>query len=117
MYKSNVQEVGEMALAFEEEKVIILFGPQAPNELREVSIIHEAVEDSDEPIKKGGNFVVDDQVYTIEAVGSSANDNLNELGHISIYFQDVPEDVLPGAVFVSPKQLPKVSNNSTIEFK
>jgi|SRR5699024_5005612 len=117
MYKSKVQEVGELALAFEEDKVIILFGPQAPAELKEVSIIHEAVETSEEPIKKGGKFVVDDQEYTVEAVGTSANDNLKELGHISIYFSEPNEDVLPGAVFVSPHHLPKVNNESTIEFK
>ncbi|MFC3039714.1 PTS glucitol/sorbitol transporter subunit IIA [Virgibacillus xinjiangensis] len=118
MYKSVVENVGPLALAFEEEKVIILFGPQAPDELKEVSIIHEAAEDSSEnPIKEGGKFIVDDQEYTVTAVGSSANENLKELGHISIYFSEPNEDVLPGAVFASPSKLPECKDGSVIEFK
>lgn len=117
MYKSKVQEVGELALAFVEEKVIILFGPDAPAELKEVSIIHEVMETSKEPIRKGSKFIIDEQEYTVEAVGTSANDNLNELGHISIYFSEPNEEILPGAIFVSPYHLPKANNESIIEFK
>ncbi|WP_010531684.1 PTS glucitol/sorbitol transporter subunit IIA [Lentibacillus jeotgali] len=118
MYKSTVKQVGPLALAFEEEKVVILFGPDAPDELKEVSIIHEAEEDSDnEPIKKDGKFAVDNQEYTITAVGSSANDNLKELGHISIYFSEPNEDVLPGAIFASPSKLPDIQDGSVITFK
>ncbi|MCM3728178.1 PTS glucitol/sorbitol transporter subunit IIA [Neobacillus cucumis] len=118
MYKSVVTEVGALALAFEEEKVNILFGPQAPQELKEVSIIHESVIDNSEvSIKEGGVFQVDDQEYKILAVGSAANNNLKELGHISIYFSEPENEVLPGAVFVSPSVLPKYKNGSVIEFK
>ncbi|MBT2725002.1 PTS glucitol/sorbitol transporter subunit IIA [Bacillus sp. ISL-46] len=118
MYKSVVKEVGALALAFEDEKVNILFGPQAPQELKEVSIIHESVIDnSEESIIEGGVFQVDDQQYKITAVGSAANNNLRELGHISIYFSEPEDHVLPGAVFVSPHVLPKYKNGSVIEFK
>jgi PTS system glucitol/sorbitol-specific IIA component len=118
MYKSIVKEVGEMALAFEEEKVIILFGPQAPDALKEVAVIHESEnEGSDEVIKEGGIFQVDDQQFRITAVGSAANQNLKELGHISIYFSDPEDQVLPGAIFATPYVLPKFRNGSVIEFK
>jgi PTS system glucitol/sorbitol-specific IIA component len=118
MYKSVVTEVGEMALAFEEEKVIILFGLQAPQELKEVAIIHESVIDNSlNSIKEGGIFQVDDQQYTVTAVGSAANNNLKELGHISIYFSNPQDQVLPGAIFASPYALPKFKNGSVIEFK
>ncbi len=118
MYKSVVKQVGPLALAFEEEKVIILFGPQAPDELKEVSIIHEADEKvNDEPIKEGGKFIVDDQEYTVTAVGSSANNNLKELGHISVYFSEPSDDVLPGAIFATPSKFPSFKDGSVIEFK
>lgn len=118
MYKSIVKEIGALALAFEEEKIVILFGPQAPQELKEVAVIHESQEDSsEEPIKKGGILQIDDQQFTIRAVGSAANNNLKELGHISIYFSEPPEQVLPGAVFASPYVLPQFKNSSVIEFK
>ena len=118
MYKSVVTEVGDLALAFEEEKVSILFGPQAPQELKEIAIIHESIiADSEESIIEGGVFNVDDQQYKITAVGSAANTNLRELGHISIYFSEPELEILPGAVFVSPHVFPKYKNGSVIEFK
>jgi glucitol/sorbitol PTS system EIIA component len=118
MYKSIVKEIGALALSFEEEKIVILFGPQAPQELKEVAVIHEFEEDSsEEPIKEGGILQIDDQQFTITAVGSAANNNLKELGHISIYFSDPAEQVLPGAVFASPYVLPKFKDGSVIEFK
>ncbi|WP_039074151.1 PTS glucitol/sorbitol transporter subunit IIA [Bacillus sp. MSP13] len=118
MYKSIVKEIGELALSFEEEKIMILFGPQTPEGLRDVAVIHEVEEDqSENPIKEGHTLKVDDQEFSITAVGSAANNNLKELGHISIYFNEPNGDVLPGAVFVSPYVLPKVKNGSIIEFK
>ncbi|MCT9853451.1 PTS glucitol/sorbitol transporter subunit IIA [Priestia megaterium] len=118
MYKSIVKEIGELALSFEEEKIMILFGPQAPEGLKEVAVIHEVEEDgSEQPIKEGGTLQINDQQFTITAVGSLANNNLKELGHISIYFSEPTEEVLPGAVFASPHVLPQFENGSVIEFK
>ncbi|MGM0878794.1 MAG: PTS glucitol/sorbitol transporter subunit IIA [Bacillota bacterium] len=118
MYKSIVREVGELALSFEEDKIMILFGPQAPQELKEIVVIHEVEEDSsEEPIKEGGTIQIDDQQFTITAVGSAANKNLKELGHISVYFTEPLEEVLPGSVFASPHAFPQFKNGSVIEFK
>ncbi|MBC8930687.1 PTS sorbitol transporter subunit IIA, partial [Escherichia coli] len=38
---SKIMEIGPLVPAFEEEKIVILFGPTATNELREISVIHE----------------------------------------------------------------------------
>lgn len=118
MYKSIVKEIGELALSFEEEKIMILFGPQTPEGLRDVAVIHEVKEDqSENPIQEGHTLKVDDQEFSITAVGSAANNNLKELGHISIYFNEPNGEILPGAVFASPYELPRVKNGSVIEFK
>lgn len=117
MSKSIIKEVGPLVPSFESEKVVVLFGPTAPGELREISVIHEQEEPSDDAIQEGGKFVVDNQEYTITAVGSAANANYKELGHISIYLQDPTEEVLPGAVFVSPFDFPKFNEGGIIEFK
>lgn len=37
---SKIMEIGPLVPAFEEEKIVILFGPTATNELREISVIH-----------------------------------------------------------------------------
>ncbi|WP_042146734.1 PTS glucitol/sorbitol transporter subunit IIA [Paucisalibacillus sp. EB02] len=118
MYKTKITEVGTLAPSFEEEKIIILFGPEAPQEIREIALIHDVSEDSlEEPVKVGGVLQIDDQEFTITAVGSAANQNLKELGHISIYFTEPAEEVLPGAVFASPSEFPKFKDGSIIIFK
>ncbi|UJW58029.1 PTS glucitol/sorbitol transporter subunit IIA [Bacillus sp. A116_S68] len=117
MYKSNVIEMGSLVESFKEEMLVILFGPEAPKELREVSVIHECVQISENPVQEGGLLIIDNQEYSITAVGSSANQNLKELGHISIYFNEIEGDILPGAVFVSPSSMPIIKEGSTIIFK
>ncbi len=116
MIKSVIKEVGPLVPSFEEEKVAVLFGPDAPAELQEISVIHEQEEFSDDAIQEGGKFVLDDKEYTITAVGSAANANYKDLGHISIYFQEPNEEVLPGAVFVSPFDFPKFNEGGVIKF-
>lgn len=113
-----MKEIGPLALAFEDEKVVILFGLEAPDELKEISVIHDVkTKDSEEPIQKNGKLIIDDQEYSVQAVGTAANDNLKELGHISIYFSEPTDEVLPGAIFVSPSVYPKVSEGSKIKFQ
>jgi PTS system glucitol/sorbitol-specific IIA component len=118
MYRSQVKEVGILTPSFAEDKVLVLFGPEAPQEIKDIALIHEVLEDSsDEPIKVGGKFQIDDQEFTITAVGNAANKNLKELGHISIYFSENHEDVLPGAVFATPSTFPEFNETSMLTFK
>ncbi|WP_175384384.1 PTS glucitol/sorbitol transporter subunit IIA [Bacillus sp. FJAT-27225] len=114
---SVVKEIGVLVPTFKEDKIVILFGPQAPKELREMAVIHEFEILSEEPLKVGGTIQFDDESFTITAVGSHANKNLKELGHVSIYFQEPLEDVLPGAVFAAPNHFPTLKEGTVITFK
>ncbi|WP_318505033.1 PTS glucitol/sorbitol transporter subunit IIA [Bacillus sp. T3] len=117
MTKSIVKEVGELVPTFKDDKIVILFGPQAPQGLREMAVIHEFQNVTDEPLKAGGTIQFDDESFTITAVGSLANQNLKELGHISIYFQEQMEDILPGAVFAAPNKFPEIKEGTVITIK
>ncbi|WP_221568400.1 PTS glucitol/sorbitol transporter subunit IIA [Alkalihalobacillus sp. TS-13] len=117
MSTTIVKEIGALVPTFKEDKIVILFGPQAPEEIKEMSIIHEFEHHSEEPLQEGGTIEFDNQVYTITAVGTKANENLRELGHISIYFHSPPEDILPGSVFVSPHNFPDFNEGTLIKFK
>ena len=117
MSKTVIREIGPLVPAFKEENLLILFGLHAPPELREISVIHEfAGEVSDEPLVEGGKIIWGDQEYSITEVGSAANRNLKELGHISIYFSKPKEQVLPGAVFVEPFTFPYLEVGKEIRF-
>ncbi|MDR4949525.1 PTS glucitol/sorbitol transporter subunit IIA [Neobacillus cucumis] len=114
MTKSVVQEIGVLVPTFKEDKIVILFGPQAPRELREMAVIHEFENLADEPLREGGTIQFGAESFTITALGSLANKNFKELGHISIYFQEPNEDVLPGAVFAAPSQFPTIEEGMVI---
>lgn len=117
MLRSNVIEVGPLVQQFEEELLIILFGPDATKELKEVSVIHDFIEEPNEVLKTGARILFDDQEYEILQVGGEANKNFEELGHISVYFRDQEEEVLPGAVVVSPAKFPTIKEDTVITVK
>ncbi|MDT2597540.1 PTS glucitol/sorbitol transporter subunit IIA [Enterococcus dongliensis] len=116
MVKTKITEIGSMVPAFEEERLIILFGPKATPELRDISVIHEVEEQPNDSISIGGKLKIGNKEYTIEEVGSQANSNFDELGHISIYFRNEVGEILPGAIIVSPGEFPSFEVGDEIEF-
>ena len=61
-------------------------------------------------LQSGDTISFDEQVYTIETVGSLANENLNTIGHITLSFSEVPEDDrIESGIYLSPHELPEVS--------
>ena len=117
MSKTIVKEIGMMVPTFKEDRIVILFGPHAPQELRDIAVIHEFEFLTEEPLKAGGTIQFGDEEYEITAIGSHANKNLKELGHISLYFHEPSDDVLPGAVFLSPSTFPEINEGTIILFK
>ncbi|GEO27886.1 PTS sorbitol transporter subunit IIA [Alicyclobacillus acidoterrestris] len=116
--KSVVTQIGEMALQFEDEGVIVFFGPKAPKELRDISIIHESEIAFDGTLlQPNHHLLLGDQVYSITLVGTEAASNFAELGHISVYFSEPPVEILPGAVYVQPYRWPKLELGMTIEIR
>ncbi|EOV1928094.1 PTS glucitol/sorbitol transporter subunit IIA [Listeria monocytogenes] len=113
---SKIMEIGPLVPAFEEEKIVILFGPTATNELREISVIHEFQDVPNNALTKGNTLLIGEQAYRIEEVGSDANKNLEELGHISVYFRSGQNEVLPGAIVVSPEIFPTITVGDSIQF-
>lgn len=116
MLKSKVIEIGEMVSAFEEEMLLILFGPTATNELKPICVIHEFEQEPTQLLKPGVKVAIGNQTYTITKVGDSANTNFEELGHVSIYFRTGENDLLPGAIIAEPAVYPVVQKGDTIKF-
>lgn len=115
-FKTNVLEIGSMVPAFEEEMLIVLFGTNTPNELKDISVIHEPQSKfENDSIKEGTKLQMGGNTYTVTKVGSLANANFEELGHLSIYFKDT-DDLLPGAIQVEPSIFPNVEVDEIITF-
>lgn len=45
MYKTTITEIGDLVPDFQEERLLILFGPKATPELRSISVIHDHVDE------------------------------------------------------------------------
>lgn len=108
-YAGNVLEIGPMVPEMLEAGVLVLFGEQAPAELREISIVHNGQQLA-EPVVPGDVLVLGDLSCAITAVGGMANDNLAQLGHIVIKANGASESELPGEISVEsiPLRVPAI---------
>ncbi|MDA9461442.1 PTS system, glucitol, sorbitol-specific IIA component [Enterococcus mundtii 3F] len=107
MHKTKITEIGHIVEDFAEEFLLVLFGPEAPPELRDICVIHENVSKPENVLRKNGTLTIGQNKYRILEVGSEANANYESLGHISIYFRETENnEILPGAILVEPKVFP-----------
>lgn len=103
--QTRVISIGPEAKELIEGGIIILFNPSAPEELKEISVLHEREDDAKNVLHEGGIISFGSQEYTIDFVGSDANANFDALGHLAIYVNNGDGDTgqLPGSVFISSK--------------
>lgn len=118
MYKTKIIEIGPIVEDFAEEFLLVLFGPEAMAELRDICVIHESADIPENVLKKDGCLMIGNQEYHILEVGDEANPNFESLGHISIYFRDGKNnEILPGAILVEPKVFPALAVGDEIVFE
>lgn len=119
MYQMKITEVGAMVPAIAEERLLILFGPKATAELKDLCVLHDMPQipgDAGDLLRVGGTISFGDEVFEIRRVGSAANANFKELGHVSVYFRNEIGEILPGAIIVSPGSFPSIQAGDTIVF-
>lgn len=99
---SEIKNIGSEALA-PEERVVILFGENANDDLKKVSVIQN-FEDEDAlkslVLKKGDTVTIDGTTYLINYVGSLVNSNLRALQHVSLFFTKTPKKPMSNAVYL-----------------
>lgn len=115
MYKVKVTEIGSFVEELLNEKMVVLFGPTAPAELRDICVVHDGTPTEDNVLAEGGTISIGDQVYTIKEFAEAANENMGGLGHLTIAF-DGERELLPGTVLVTPSVLPKLETGIEISF-
>lgn len=116
IYRTTVQEVGPSASDFFSERMVVLFGGEAPSELKPFCFIIDKNKLNGQ-IEVGDFLVLDGQSYKVENVGNQVNRNLEELGHITINFQDNADQDMAGTLYVESKELTVLKAGSIIEIK
>lgn len=112
MLKTKVTAIGDSAIS-SKDPLIILFGEQATDELRKVSVIHTVVSEKQTvDLHAGGTISFGNQIYTIQHVGSLANANFNAIGHVTLIFSELPDDEqdkIENGLYLSPYKLPNLT--------
>lgn len=115
MIRSTVLSVGEMAY-FEDYPMLILFNETAPDELKDVCVVHRFNDPVQEKmLVENGRIIFGQKELHIVEVGSVANQNFAQLGHITLQFPtEESAEVLPGAVLVEESEIPRISAGEQI---
>ncbi|MGW7998126.1 PTS glucitol/sorbitol transporter subunit IIA [Staphylococcus xylosus] len=116
MYKTEIKHIGKDASAFEAEKMVILFGDNAPDELVDYCYIID-INEIDGEITESQKLFLDDNEYKITKVGSTVNKNLNDLGHITLKFDGSTEAEQSGTLYLEAKPLANIEEGTKIEIK
>jgi PTS system glucitol/sorbitol-specific IIA component len=114
LYKSSVTEIGELVPSFIAEGMLVFFGESAPEELRTFCIIHK-LEHAEGQVKEGDVVSIDGHEFEVLSVGSVANDNLYNLGHLNLKANGNTVADLPGDVSIAKVSLPEVKIGTKIE--
>jgi PTS system glucitol/sorbitol-specific IIA component len=114
VYESAVTKVGGQVEAFLGHGMLIFFAANAPAELHDISVLHQAsiVEDGPRP---GDTIHVGDTSLEVLAVGDVVRDNLINLGHLDLKADGRTEPKLPGDVSVRVGDLPLLNVGDTFK--
>lgn len=108
IFKTKVTKLGALVEAFIDEKMLILFKDNAPEELADYCILHSG-NDLADTVKQGDLLVLSGQEYKIVFVGGEVQKNLRDLGHITLRFNGNEEgESLEGSLYLENKSIAAV---------
>ncbi|WP_017470372.1 PTS glucitol/sorbitol transporter subunit IIA [Amphibacillus jilinensis] len=106
-YKTTINQIGEMVEDIKSENMLILFGDDAPDELRDFSLSIN-VNEIYQSFVVGDRLILGDASYEITAIGDAVETNLSALGHITLNFNGATEAELPGTLYLENKPIVNV---------
>lgn len=113
-YSTKVNKIGPEVEAFLDDKMLILFGDNAPEELAEFCLtIH--VNEVEGEIIPGDTLQIGENTYKITAVGNAVKQNLSSLGHITLKFDGSTTAELPGTLYLEDSELQPVEVDTEIK--
>lgn len=107
-YEAVVTEIGPLVSEFTEAGVLVFFGDQAPEELREFAILHDGKKLAADVVP-GDLICLDDDQFRVLAVGEVANQNLSALGHFIVKFNGESTPEMPGDICAESRPVPVIA--------
>lgn len=113
IYETVVKGTGSLASAIAEEHMIILFGDNAPAELKDYCILID-ITDLNGNIQAGDVVSIGDNQYKVTSVGNVVDQNLGSLGHITLNFNGATEAEMAGTLHLEQAEVPAVEAGTKI---
>ena len=107
IFSTVIKEIGENASEFLDSGMLVMFGSEAPADLRPYCFLIE-LNPLEDIIESGDILIIDETEYKILAVGGHVNKNLRDLGHITIDFKGVPDNSMLGTLYTEEKSIAKI---------
>lgn len=107
IYETTIIGSGSLASAIAEENMIILFGDNAPDELKDYCVLIE-IKDLNGNIQAGDVVSIGDNQYAVTSVGNVVDQNLGSLGHITLNFNGATEAEMAGTLHLEQAEVPAV---------
>jgi len=115
-YSAQITEMGPLTTEFIDAGILVFFGAEAPEELREFAIMHDGTE-LKRDVAPGDMICLGDSCFSVLAVGEVANKNLAALGHFIVKFNGETTPEMPGDICVELQSLPEIKIGMRIEIK
>jgi len=115
IYQTTITYIGENAREALDDHMLITFSEGAPEDIQDFCFIHSHGELSG-ALQPGAILDVDGYHYNITAVGDVAQQNLKELGHITVRFDGEDTAEYPGSVHVSGPTPQAIQTGSILKF-
>ena len=113
IYENQVKAAGESVAEFKDAGMFIIFGDNAPEEIRDYCY-SVSVNPINGEIAAGQYVVLDGEEYRITCVGYEEPFTLKGLGHCTFNFSGATEAELPGTIYLEEKPVPELKIGSTI---
>lgn len=117
-FEATIVSIGMWAEESLTDNMMILFNKNAPPEIADYCFIHQpsTISTIDSEINLDSTLLINDIAYIVTAVGSAANINLQQLGHITLKFDGAGTPELPGCIHVLGPDLPKIGKGTRLVF-
>lgn len=115
IFRSIIADIGGETSELIENGIIILFGENAPEELKEYCVLIKERK-LNGLIKNGDMFKINGFLYSVTDVGDYANVNLDSLGHVTLMINnDTHEEIVGGCIYLSGEEIPELKKEMDIE--
>jgi len=115
IYQTTITRIGQSAPDALCDKMLITFREGAPADIEEYCFIHCHGELKG-ALRPGSQLELGDICYPVTAVGDVAEQNLRELGHITLRFDGQTEAEFPGTVHVTGPVPEALQAGCTVKF-